>query len=195
MENATDTQLFSRRLIGVRNGHGLTQTELAKKVGVSLRSVQHWESGKWVPRGKALRNLAASIDVSVAYLLGEESQQSEPLQGQALVEEERGTGPEQTLRNKCHAHLDQVLDDCHSNHDELAWTYVELKKHFPLRRPQGDPPSSLIDEKATQVLELVEQHVAPAGGTGAASATPRGPAPKERRRRHAPGRTTERTTE
>jgi transcriptional regulator with XRE-family HTH domain len=121
MESEEKTQLFSSRLIGIRNGLGLTQTELADKVGVSLRSVQHWESGEFVPRGQQLRNLAANIGVTVSYLLGDEPP---PEQVQEAMES-FGAGPEQELRRKCHGHLERVLDECQGNRDQLAWTYVE----------------------------------------------------------------------
>jgi DNA-binding transcriptional regulator YiaG len=43
----------------IRSELGLSQDELAEKVGVSIRMVQNWESGKVIPKSKyaILRNL------------------------------------------------------------------------------------------------------------------------------------------
>jgi SOS-response transcriptional repressor LexA len=71
-------QVFSERLIARRNHLGLTQGELASKINASLRSVTNWESGKFGPRGEAMRKLATALATSVAYLVGEEERQYPP---------------------------------------------------------------------------------------------------------------------
>lgn len=99
---------------------------MAEKLGVSLRTVQHWEAGEFVPRGKQLRNIAARCGVSVAHLLGEEP--SYGAHGLKL----RAAGEDELIRQRCHEHLESVLDACAGDRDRLSWTYVELTKHFPL---------------------------------------------------------------
>ncbi len=49
----------------------ITQERLARLVGVSLKTVSRWESGERMPKGEDLRELAASLETSAAYLLGE----------------------------------------------------------------------------------------------------------------------------
>jgi transcriptional regulator with XRE-family HTH domain len=38
----------------------------------------------------------------------------------------------QGMREKSHEALERVLDACHGDDERLAWTYVELVKHFPV---------------------------------------------------------------
>ena len=46
----------------------LTQMDVAIKAGISLRTVQHIESGKHEPRGKTARALAPVLHWSIAEL-------------------------------------------------------------------------------------------------------------------------------
>lgn len=64
------TQTFSTRLVGRRNALGLSQQELAKRAGISLRSVQNYEGREAYPTGRTLRSLCAVLDVPIAYLMG-----------------------------------------------------------------------------------------------------------------------------
>jgi DNA-binding transcriptional regulator YiaG len=56
----------TERIKRVRRDLGLSQKEFADLVGVSERSVQHWESGK-KPQPKALRRLAEVAKKPVAW--------------------------------------------------------------------------------------------------------------------------------
>ncbi len=57
----------------LRERSGLTQPELAKKVGLSLSTIQNYESGKF-PRGEHAVSLAKALTCSIDWLLtGEES--------------------------------------------------------------------------------------------------------------------------
>ncbi|RZI47846.1 XRE family transcriptional regulator [Lactococcus kimchii] len=62
---------FSTRLRELRKKKGLTQSELAKKLNVTYRAIQKYESGEGKPRNTNLVALAKIFDVSVSYLLGE----------------------------------------------------------------------------------------------------------------------------
>lgn len=112
-------QLFSSRLIGARNALRITQGDLAAQVGVSLRSIQNWEAGKFAPRAEDLRNLSAALGVTVAYLTGD-------------VE----TSEADNVRTKAHHHVDRVFDACAGDTEQMTWTYVELQRRFPVR--EGD---------------------------------------------------------
>lgn len=50
---------------------GLTQRELADKLGVSMVSVSKWESGKGLPRAKRIKEVAAALETTPANLLKE----------------------------------------------------------------------------------------------------------------------------
>lgn len=51
---------------------GLTQTELAEKVGVSAVTVHNWENGESFPRVKRLKKIAEALNTTVAELIDEE---------------------------------------------------------------------------------------------------------------------------
>ena len=52
---------------------GLTQPELAKLVGVSHGMISIWENNINEPKASYLKSLAIALDVSVSFLLGEDS--------------------------------------------------------------------------------------------------------------------------
>ncbi|MGV3346420.1 LexA family protein [Enterobacteriaceae bacterium LUAb1] len=59
---------FSKRVAIARNAAGLTQDELAKKVGVVRRQIAAYEGAEARPRSKALENLAAALGTTSEWL-------------------------------------------------------------------------------------------------------------------------------
>lgn len=51
---------------------GLTQTELAEQIGVTLRTITKYEKQGVMPRGRNLRELAKALNVSELYLSKDE---------------------------------------------------------------------------------------------------------------------------
>ncbi len=47
----------------------LTQAELAEKVGVSVTTISHWETGSKRPRASNIRKLAQALDMSPSEIL------------------------------------------------------------------------------------------------------------------------------
>lgn len=60
---------FGNFLYRQRCRAGLTQTELAEKLGLTNKAVSKWETGKAKPTTNALRKLAALFGLSVDRLL------------------------------------------------------------------------------------------------------------------------------
>ena len=58
------------RIQYLRKTKGLSQEELADKVGVSRQAVSKWESGESVPNTETLKLLSKLFDVSINTLLG-----------------------------------------------------------------------------------------------------------------------------
>jgi len=52
---------------------GLTKTELAKKLGVSMPTVSRWEKGEDFPAAVRLPALASTLDCSIDDLYGRDS--------------------------------------------------------------------------------------------------------------------------
>jgi len=66
---AADVATFGDRLVGARDGAGLSQEELAQRLGVRLTTVQAWEEDLAEPRGNRLQMLAGMLNVSLSWLL------------------------------------------------------------------------------------------------------------------------------
>lgn len=76
--------MFSERLKELRMARGdMSQTELARLLGVSQSAVANWEGGKREPNHEVTAQVADFFGVTVDYLLGH----SDDPQGGALTEE------------------------------------------------------------------------------------------------------------
>lgn len=75
---------FAFFLYETRKKLGLTQTELGKKIGVSLRTIQLWEAGKTVPRQNRLRQLSEAIGIPINALIENQNQKSNASQPVSL---------------------------------------------------------------------------------------------------------------
>ena len=64
-----DQEKIGRFLGQVRRERGLTQEQLAQRLGVSQRTVSRWETGRNMPDISMLTALCAQLDISVAELL------------------------------------------------------------------------------------------------------------------------------
>lgn len=62
-----------KRLRQARERYGLTQSELAERLGTTQQTIARWESGKAEPNLAALRDLAVCLNTTVDRLLGRAS--------------------------------------------------------------------------------------------------------------------------
>jgi transcriptional regulator with XRE-family HTH domain len=60
---------FGETLQLLREQSGMSQSELAKKSGLPLRSIQNWEQKHREPRAQALLALARALGVTVETLI------------------------------------------------------------------------------------------------------------------------------
>jgi transcriptional regulator with XRE-family HTH domain len=65
---------FWERLRKVREGKGLSQSELAHKAGFQPSAIAHFESGRRAPSFDNLRRLADALAVTIDFLLGRETE-------------------------------------------------------------------------------------------------------------------------
>jgi transcriptional regulator with XRE-family HTH domain len=66
---AADVATLGDRLAGAREAAGLTQEELAQRLGVRLTTLQAWEEDMAEPRGNRLQMLAGMLNVSLTWLI------------------------------------------------------------------------------------------------------------------------------
>ena len=63
--------LFGDKLKSIRLAQNLSQIELAKKAGITERSIYSYEQTGIFPRPNVLKKLADALNVTISYLLGE----------------------------------------------------------------------------------------------------------------------------
>ena len=68
---------FSEKLYELRKKSGLSQEELADKLGVSRQAVSKWESDKAFPESGTLIGISVFFDVSLDYLLKDDEPAAE----------------------------------------------------------------------------------------------------------------------
>lgn len=94
---------FAKKLKAARESMDLTQAELAKRAGLSQRSITAYENENIIPRGKTMHKLARALNVSLTYLTNDE--ETDPQAGKEqdpfmdIVHENFGTVEAKEVRN------------------------------------------------------------------------------------------------
>lgn len=76
---------FSERLKKLRKDIGLTQVDVASKLGISQQAYASWERGAKKPTQDNLVNIAQILNVSVDYLVGNSQETSDELDNIELL--------------------------------------------------------------------------------------------------------------
>lgn len=63
------TATFGDRLAGAREAAKLTQAQLAKRLGVKVKTVRQWEEDLSEPRANRIQMLSGLLNVSLSWLL------------------------------------------------------------------------------------------------------------------------------
>ncbi len=84
-----ETATFGDRVAGAREALGIGQPELARRLGVKVKTLRDWENDLAEPRANKLQMLAGLLGVSIMWLLTGEGEGVDPPQA-----DESGT-PEQ----------------------------------------------------------------------------------------------------
>ena len=66
---SNDSATFGDRLAWSREAVGMTQQDLARRLGVKLKSLQGWEDDTAEPRANKLQMLSGLLNVSIPWLL------------------------------------------------------------------------------------------------------------------------------
>lgn len=134
---------FGSRLTEARKAKKLTQPQLSDLSGVSLRTIQNYESGTRYPGRMEITNrLAAALDVSTAYLLGEEAK---------FIEEARAKGGARSAEevralvedvSGCFAGGELPDEDLEAMMQALTEAYFIAKKKNKVFAPKKNSESS-----------------------------------------------------
>lgn len=79
---------FGDRLAGAREQAGMTQAELAKRLGVKLKTLKSWEDDLSEPRANKLSMMAGMLNVSLLWLLSGEGDAPEAPQDSVELSED-----------------------------------------------------------------------------------------------------------
>lgn len=63
------TATFGDRLAGAREAAGLTQAQLAKRLGVKAKTLRDWEDDLSEPRANRIQMLSGLLNVSLSWLM------------------------------------------------------------------------------------------------------------------------------
>jgi transcriptional regulator with XRE-family HTH domain len=74
IDKGTDWMSFSARFLQLRKQHGLTQPQMAERVGIHLTQVRRYESGEAQPSLDILKRIAITFSVSADWLIFEEDE-------------------------------------------------------------------------------------------------------------------------
>lgn len=86
---------LSKRIAEARKAAGLTQTEVARRLGIRPQSVQAWESGVSAPRARRLTELAQVLEVPEAFFFGPNDEgEISPTTDSPMVRKARHLGDE-----------------------------------------------------------------------------------------------------
>jgi len=76
--------MFGKRIVELRKRRGLTQSELAKEMGISRSALSLYEIEKREPDIETLSKLAILFNVPVGYILGNDTQNSHDLKNNSI---------------------------------------------------------------------------------------------------------------
>lgn len=72
--------ILGERISDLLQKHGLSQRELADKVGVTEVSMSRYIKGDRIPKGPIVVNIATALHTTVEYLMGQESEDDSELE-------------------------------------------------------------------------------------------------------------------
>jgi len=79
---SAETATFGDRVAGAREALGIGQPELAKRIGVKVKTLRDWENDLAEPRANRLQMLAGVLGVSLMWLLTGEGEGIDPPTGE-----------------------------------------------------------------------------------------------------------------
>lgn len=131
MSKAYNLRVFSETVETARKRKGLTQPELAERLGLRQQTISKWEKGQARPRSGFVKEVAAELDLSehdllvmAGYLAGDKRKSGATLRAQA---ERRFTGRRAA---------DPDIERMNSKLDQLIELMSELSSTL-----QADPPA------------------------------------------------------
>lgn len=125
---------LGKRIAQKREQSGLSQSELARRLGLSPQAIQKWESEVSVPRGRRLDEIAGALSTSVGFLVT----------GEAAADAQRKIESNATMIGS----IDVWDDDTPLDDDEV---YVPFLKEVELSAGSG---KTVVEQSHRQKLRF-----------------------------------------
>ena len=136
------------KLIVSRNKAGLSQMELADRLGVSRQAVSRWETGETVPNTETLQLLSSLFDVSINTLLGSPRQLicqccGMPLYDDSVIGRDQDGDLNEDYCKWCYAdgvylyrNMEDLIEVCVKNMPQDTYTEEEVRAYLRQLLPQ-----------------------------------------------------------
>ena len=121
-------QPMGPRLRVARENAAFTEAELARRLGVTVRTVHAWESDKAIPRANRLQMLAGVLGVTLTWLL--EGREDE------FMETAQSAAPEVAIQKELER-LNATLDEAKAMTARTLDRLSELSNHPDFRNTSG----------------------------------------------------------
>ena len=156
---------IGERLRAARKEKGLTQSELADRLGISFVGVSQWESGKRNPKKETLIRLAAVLEVPVSYFTEtatlDDDEALEFLSRswshadyQLTLLQHTGGPSEEIARWEC------VCAELHKLHEEIAAKYQTEQVDLPDRTKEIVEICQRLNSKGQQrIIDIASDYV------------------------------------
>jgi transcriptional regulator with XRE-family HTH domain len=69
LDYTDETSTFGDRLVAARESMGMTQAQLAHRLGVKLQTLRNWEEDRSEPRANKLQMVAGMLNTSMVWLM------------------------------------------------------------------------------------------------------------------------------
>ena len=69
---SNDAATFGDRIVAARQAMGLSEAQLARRLGIKVQTLRNWEDDRAEPRANKLQMLAGMLNVSIIWLMSGE---------------------------------------------------------------------------------------------------------------------------
>lgn len=112
-----DIATFGDRVVAAREQMGMSQSQLARRMGIQIKTLRNWEEDRSEPRANKLQMLAGLLNVSIIWLMSG--------QGQGVGESEDASQIETDLLSE--------LREVRALHLRMGERLARLEKKFRAR--------------------------------------------------------------
>ncbi|KMW56313.1 putative DNA-binding protein [Candidatus Rhodobacter oscarellae] len=123
---SNDAATFGDRVAAARDALGMSQADLAKRLGIKLKTLQGWEDDHGEPRANKLQMLSGVLNVSLTWLLNGE--------GEGLTEPETDAALDADITALL-AELRQIKSALTQTGERLAAVEKRLRRAVRARNP------------------------------------------------------------